>query len=170
MWNGNSVSTPCRLVFDAPQKTNSEYSLNSLLANGRNNMNKLVEVVIRWMIHKYAFHTDIQKMYNSIKLKEEHWCYQLYLWHNKLNSLNEPKWKVIQTLIYGVKSSGNQAERGLRETSNLLKDEYPRENEIINKDIYVDDCLSGENSLDKVRETTDNLKLVLNKGGFCLKG
>ena len=34
----------------------------------------------------------------------------------------------------------------------------------------MDDCLSGENSLDKVRETTDNLKLVLNKGGFFLKG
>ena len=170
VWNGNSVSTPCRLVFDASQKTNSEYSLNSLLAKGRNNMNKLLEVVIRWMIHKYAFHTDIQKMYSSIKLKEEHWCYQLYLWHDKLSSLNEPKWKVIKTLIYGVKSSGNQAERGLRETSNLLKDEFPRENEIINKDIYVDDCLSGENLLDKVRETTDNLKLVLNKGGFCLKG
>ena len=65
-------------------------------------------------------------MYNSIKLKEEHWCYQLYLWHDKLSSLNEPKWKVIKTLIYVVKSSGNQG--SLRETSNLLKDEYPREN------------------------------------------
>ena len=76
VWNGNSVSTPCRLVFDASQKTNNEYSLNSLLAKGRKNMNKLVEIVIRWMINKHAFHTDIQKMYNSIKLKEEHWCYQ----------------------------------------------------------------------------------------------
>ena len=29
----------------------------------------------------------------------------------------------------------------------------------------MDDCLSGENSLDKVRETTDNLKLVLTFSG-----
>ena len=69
-----------------------------------------------------------------------------------------------------MKSSGNQAERGLRKTANLQKDKYPREHEIISKDVYVDDCLSGENTLEKVRETRDNLKLVLNRGGFCLKG
>ena len=62
VWSGNSVSTPCRLVFDASQKTNNDYSLNCALAKGRNNMNKLVKITIRWMMHKYAFHTDIQKM------------------------------------------------------------------------------------------------------------
>ena len=170
VWNSNSLSTPCRLVFDASQKTNNEYSLNSLLAKGRNDMNKLVEIAIRWMIHKCAFHTDIQKMYNAIKLNEEHWCYQLYLWDNDLNPANIPKWKVIKTLIYGVKSSGNQAERGLRQTAELQKDQFPREYEIIKRDIYVDDCLSGEGSWDDVKETTDNLKLVLNRGGFSLKG
>ena len=51
----------------------------------------------------------------------------------------------------------------------LVKHEYPRKNEIIRRDIHVDDCLSGEKSWNKVR-TTDNIKIVLNKGGFCLKG
>ena len=67
----NSVSTPCQLVFDASQISNTGYSLNDILAKGRNNMNKFVEIVIRWYIHKVAFHTDIQKMYNSIKLHEQ---------------------------------------------------------------------------------------------------
>ena len=103
-------------------------------------------------------------MYNTIKLNEEHWCYQLYLWDNELSSDNRPKWKVIRTLIYWVISSGNQAEWGLRQTAEMLKDKYPRENDIIVKDIYVDD------SWEKMREITDNLKLVLNRGGFGLKG
>ena len=30
------------------------------------------------------------------------------------------------TLIYGVKSTGNQAERGLRETERLPAEEYPQ--------------------------------------------
>ena len=131
VWNPNSVSTPCRLVFDASMKTNSEYSLNDLLPKGRNNMNKLVEIVIRWMIYKYAYHTDVQKMYNTIKLEEEYWCYQLYLWNDQLNPEVMPIWKVIKTLIYGVTSSGNQAERGIRQTAELQKNEYPRENEVI---------------------------------------
>ena len=170
VWNTNSISTPCRLVFDASQTTSTGLSFNNLLAKGRNNMNKLVEIVIRWLIRRCAFHTDILKMYNTIRLDEQHWCYQLYLWHNELNPDLEPMRKVIKTLIYGVKSSGNQAERGLRETADIQKNGYPRQNEIVNEDIYVDDCLSGEDLYDISRDTTDGLDIMLNKGGFHLKG
>ena len=170
VWNMNSVSTQCRLVFDASQTIKSGVSLNCLLAKGRNNMNKLVQLGIRWQIRKHAFHTDIRKMYNTVRLNEDHWCYQLYLWDDDLSQEREPTVKVIKTLIYGVKSSGNQAERGIREIGNLMKEEYPRQNEIIHKDIYVDDCLSGDDSYDEVRKSTDGLKLVLNRGGFDLKG
>ena len=151
MWNTNSLSTPCRLVFDASLTTSSGYSLNSILANGRNNMNKLVDIMIRWLLHKFAYHTDIQNMYNTIRLAEEDWCYQLYLWDNELKESNNSKVKVIKTLICGVRSSGNQAERGLRETARLVKYEFPRVNEVIQNDIYVDDCLSGEDSLGSTR-------------------
>ena len=72
VWNNNSVSTPCRLVFDASQVTGTGLSLNNLLAKGRNNMNKLVEIAIRWQIRKSVFHTDIRKMFNTIRLVEEH--------------------------------------------------------------------------------------------------
>ena len=62
VWKDSSIRTPCRLVFDASQITDTSYSLNDIIARGRNNMNKLVEIVIRWNIHKIAFHTAIQKM------------------------------------------------------------------------------------------------------------
>ena len=80
VWNGNSVNTPCRLVFDASHPTSSGASLNDLLAKSKNNMNKLVDIVIRWYSHEIGFHTDIKKMYNSVQLKEEHWCFQRYIW------------------------------------------------------------------------------------------
>ena len=71
-----------------------------------------------------------------------------------------------------MRSSGNQAERGFRETARSVKYEFPRVNEVIQDDIYVDDCLSGEDSLEKVLGATDNLKLALNRvggGGVQLK-
>ena len=37
-------------------------------------------------------------------------------------------------------------------------------------DAYVDDCMSGESTWAKVLSTTDELKLVLSKGGFAFKG
>ena len=36
--------------------------LNDILAKRKNNMNKLVEIVIHWSIRKIEFHTDIKKM------------------------------------------------------------------------------------------------------------
>ena len=133
-------------------------------------MNKLVEILIRWLSHKFVYHTDIQKMYNTIRLAEDDWCYQLYLWDNELKESNKSSVKVIKTLIYGVKSSGNQAERGLRETARLTKNEFSQVNDVVQNDIYVDDCLSGEDTWEKILENTDNLKLVLNRGGFAVKG
>ena len=62
VWSKNSVPTPCRIVFDGSHSTKGRRSLNSLLANGTNSMTKLLEIVIRWSIHKVAFHTDIHKM------------------------------------------------------------------------------------------------------------
>ena len=144
MWNGNSISTPRRLVFDASQSTVSGWSLNDILAKGENNMNKLVEIVIRWSIHKIGYHTDIKKMYNSVKLVEDDWCLQRYIWQKDLDARKLPEEKVIKTLIYGLKSSKYQAERGLRETVRLSAEEYPKASQIVQNDIYVDDCLSGK--------------------------
>ena len=170
VWNTNSISTPCRLVFDASCCPKGECSLNSILAKGANNMNKLIIILIRWTAHKCAFHTDITKMYNAINLDKKHWKYQLYLWEEKLRVGIEPRWKVIKTAIYGVRSSGNIAECGIRKTAEVTRSEYPEAYDIINNDIYVDDCLSGDQSVSEVCETTDQLNLALSKGGFILKG
>ena len=93
-------------------------------------MNRLVEILIRWSLRAYAFHTDIQKMYNAIQLDKSHWNYQLYLWNNSFD-ITDPKWKVIKTLIYGLKSSGNQAECGLRKTAKLMEIGHERACDII---------------------------------------
>eukprot|EP00794_Sanderia_malayensis_P010652 gene10652-biopygen7789 len=137
-----SLSTPCRVVFDASLPTPSGYSLNDILAKGSNNLNKLQEVLIRWSIHKIGIHTDIRKMYNTIQLNQKHWCYQRYIWQNELDSSKIPKEKIIKTLIYGIRSSGNQAEHGLREIANMFKEEHPEVHRIVHKDIHLMDEIS----------------------------
>ena len=71
VWNENSVSTGCRLIFDGTQSSHGGCSLNSLLAKGVNSMNKLLEIVIRWTVWPFSFHCDIQKIYNTIFLKSD---------------------------------------------------------------------------------------------------
>ena len=48
--------------------------------------------------------------------------------------------------------------------------EYLKVNEILKNDIYVDDCISGEQSEREALKRPDKLEVVLNRGGFVLKG
>ena len=55
---------------------------------------------------------------------KSHWSYQLYLWYDGLLDNRSPQWKVIKTLIYGVGSSVNLAECGLRRNAEKCRSEY----------------------------------------------
>ena len=133
-------------------------------------MNKLQEVFIGWTIYRSAFHTDIIKMYSTILIRREHWVFQQYLWENSLDPAKQCQEKVIKTIMYGVCWSGNQAERKLRMTTEISRSRYPQIYEIISRGIYVDDCTSGSNSENEILNIADKLKMVLNSGGFSLKG
>ncbi len=170
VWKSSSITTPVRVVFDASMVTRSGYSLNDILAKGANNLNKLLEIWLRWRIHSFAYHNDINKMYNGLQLDPADWCLQRYLFEPSLDPEKEPLEKVIMTAIYGVKSSGNQAQVALRKIAEEFKKEYPEVYEVVRKDIYVDDCMSGEATRGKVNERMDQLELVLNQGGLTLKG
>ena len=158
------------MVFDASASPQGQCSLSSLLCKGRNNLNNLVMIMIRWVCCPFAFHTDISKMYNTIYLDRKHWRYQLYFWEGELKVGIAPRIKVIKTNIYGIRSSSNLAEYALRKTAELTKLEYPLAYDVIINDIYVDDCLSGSNTEDERSETVDQFSLAVAKGGFKLKG
>ena len=98
VWNSNSLSTSCSLAFGASQPTASGTSLNVILAKGQNNMNKLVEIVIHWTIHKIGFRTDAKIMYNTVQLREEHWSFQRYIWQIELCNRKIPEEKVIKQI------------------------------------------------------------------------
>ena len=83
VWNEKSLSTSVRLVFDASQKTKSGYT-NGLLPKGTNVINNLIQILIRWRTKKFAFHTDITKMY-AIRLNEKFWHY--HFWSHLSRSL-----------------------------------------------------------------------------------
>ena len=170
VWKPNSVSTPCRVVFDASSPTPTGFSLNDILAKGINSLNRLQDIALRWRIHASAFTTDVRKMYNTIRLDPSHWQYQRYLWQEDLSFDERPKQKVIKTLIYGVRSSGNQAEYALREVAKLASNQFPEASEIVHNDMYVDDCISGDLSNKLTIQRTQELETVSNGGGFMLKG
>ena len=170
VYKEDSITTPCRLVFDASAPTPSGHSLNDILAKGRNSLNKLQVVVLRWFGYAAAMHTDVEMMYNSVFLDQEHWCFQRYIFQPDLDPNAIPLEKVLRTIIYGVKPSGNQAEAALRATARLSEKENPRVCEVVHDEFYMDDCFSGESTMEALHELATDLEAVLLKTGFKIKG
>lgn len=121
----------CRIVFNASNIIDGGYSLNSILVKGRNIINNIVQIFIRWKIRVAVIHNDVQKIYNTVKLQQEDWCLQRYLWEENIYSNNFPQDKSIKTLVYSVKSSSNQAEYSTKETLSKFQSEYPDANKAI---------------------------------------
>ena len=165
-----SVTTPARPVFDGSMRPPKGCSINEILPVGTNNMNNLIQILVRWQIKPWGYHTDISKHYNSVAMEKRHWRYQLYWWDENLDPTKAPRTKVIKTCIYGLKPSGNQAERALRLTAEKCKDQYPKAYEVIHKDFYVDDGISGEDTEDGRDVAVAQLNLCTATGGFSLKG
>lgn len=85
------------LMFHSPQ---SETSLNDILTKRTNNMN-IKKIVTRKIKKKNSY---IKKTYNSVKLREEDWCLQWYIWQKDLHPMKPHKEEVIEILIYGITS------------------------------------------------------------------
>ena len=170
VYKEESLSTPCRMAFDASMSSKGACSLNSILAKGSNSLNSLQAITIRWATYPHAFHSDVQKMYNKVHLDSSHWCYQLYLFSKNLDVGDIPEWKVIKTLIYGVRPSGSLAQCALRRTVELCKEAYPLAYNPVMFDTYMDDCASGTRNSSESSKTIDEIQVALGLGGFTLKG
>ena len=133
-------------------------------------MNKLVAILIKWRTHLVAFHTDVRKMYNTVRLDKKHWKYHLYFFDQKLRLGVRPRIKVIKTAMYGTRSSGNVAESAIRKVAEINKEKFPKAYEVITKDFYVDDCLSGAESVEAAHQLADQITSSIAPGGFLLKG
>lgn len=61
-----SLTTKLRVVFNGSWMLPSGESLNKHLAVGKNLLPNLIDVLLRWRLHKYVVATDIEKMYRQI--------------------------------------------------------------------------------------------------------
>ena len=160
----DSISTPYRMVVDA-----SCTGLNDLLAKGTNRMQKIHSVMIRNRCNRYAWTSDISKLYNQLHLTDAALPYGLFLYDDALDAKKKPEVWVMLRAWYGVTSTGNQAAEALERLTKLLAEEYPLAHEIVTLDLYVDDAFSGADTEEMARKQVEQMSGALNKGGFTLK-
>ncbi|XP_073841335.1 uncharacterized protein [Musca autumnalis] len=161
------MSTKVRVVFNASKRTVSGLSLNDILYTGPTLQNDLMNVVLKWRFFKYVFNGDIQKMYRQILVHKDDQQFQRILFRTS------PKEKVqdfcLQTVTFGVNCAPYLAIRTLLQLSEDNQASHPTASYILRSQIYVDDILSGANSITETRSNLQELIDLLKSAGFPLK-
>ena len=161
VYKEGSVSTPVRIVVDP-----SASGLNQILAKGENMLGRIPEILINFRSNPHAWCSDISKMYNMLKLKDQALPYSLFLYNNSLSEDQEPDVYCMQSAWYGVSSSGNQANVAIDMLWQKFGEELPEAVVPLGMDRYMDDVDSGASTREEADEQIKQVKECLSRGGF----
>ena len=160
----SSATTKLRVVFDGSAKTSSGVSLNDILMIGPVLQPNIFDLLIRFRLYKFGLTADVAKMYRQTALAKKARRFHRLLWRD--NPKDEFRHLQLR-VIYGIASSGYHAVRSLQETAKLTENENVRT--AIFEGFYVDDFLSGCNTLEDAKGLQDELIATLEKAKLPLR-
>ena len=169
--NEGSLSTPCRMVFDASSKTPGGNSLNGILAKGKNKLVKLQNLLARFRQGLVAFSSDISMAYNGTSLKPEYYKFQRYLWREMLDNSMPITTMFVTTLIYGVKPSGAQCQASLEKLAehSIEEGRHLEGARVLKEEVYVDDIMASATTREEVDVMIKGVEEILEMGSMKVK-
>ncbi|GFQ97177.1 integrase catalytic domain-containing protein [Trichonephila clavata] len=125
----------------------------------------LTTLLLRFRMHKIAITADIEKMYRQITLHDSD--FQRIVWRN---SPFEPIQDFRLTRIaYGTASAPYLAIKCLQQLALNESNNFPLASKAALKDFYVDDLMSGANSLSEALELQNQLTQMVSSAGLVLR-
>ncbi|XP_061170284.1 uncharacterized protein LOC133179579 [Saccostrea echinata] len=152
-----------RGVFDSSAK-HMNVSLNDQLLQGPDLINNLLGVLIRFRKEMVDVVADVQQMFHSFLVREDHRDFRRFLWHED-NLIENPLVTYrMRAHVFGNKSSPSIAMYGLRRIGDLAAKTHGDDiKEFIKNDFYVDDglrsCPSSQEAINLISKTQDAMKM-----------
>lgn len=163
----SSSTTKLRVVFDASSPTSNGVSLNDIQIVGPVVQNDLLTITIRFRQHRYVMAADVEKMYRQVLIKPQQRSLQCILWRKE--PTEELKTYELNTITYGTASGSYLATRCLQELAKENSKMYPRASNSISNDFYVDDWLSGAETIKEATELCKEVNTILSSACFSLR-
>ena len=152
-----------RVVYDCACTFHGE-SLNDRCLQGPDLVNKLVHVLLRFRLHKYAIQADIEAMYNQIRIPPNDRDALRFLWYCE-NELTH--FRMTSHLFGGIWCSSSST-YALRRTIQDSDNVHPLVKDTVENSFYVDDCLKSVPQREQAEVIIKNTPEVLKEGGFNL--
>lgn len=162
-----STTTRVRVVFDASCKTDTKVSLNDALKVGPVLQDDLFSILLRFRSFRVAMTADVTKMYRQVLVDCRDTPFQRILWRENPNS--PLKTFELKTVTYGTAPASYLAIKTLRHLAHIESSQYPLGSKIILRDFYVDDLLTGADTIQEATHLRQQTMSILEKGGFELR-
>ena len=163
----SSVTSKLRVVFDASAKTSSGTSLNDHLLIGPTVHPTLVDVLLRFRSHRVALTTDVSRMYRAVLLPEQQKDLHRFVWRtDDTQPLRDFR---MTRLTFGVSASSFAANMAMKQNALDHASAYPLAAQAVVDSFYVDDGLTGADSISEARELQTQLHELFSMGGFVLR-
>ena len=159
----SSTTTKLRAVFDASAKSSTGVSLNDTLLVGPTVHPSLIDVLLRFRLHRIALTTDVSKMYRAVQLADEDRDLHRFVWKSSPDeSLQDYR---MTRCTFGVSASSFAA---VRQNAVQLALKFPQVLRVVTNSFYVDDGLTGANTVPEAVSLQQQLQQAFAAGGFTL--
>ncbi|XP_055614831.1 uncharacterized protein LOC129761148 [Toxorhynchites rutilus septentrionalis] len=162
-----STTTKVRVVFNASAKMSSGYSLNEALLVGPVVQDDLLSISLRFRTFPVAVVGDVEKMYRQVLHHPADTSLQQILF--RFDKTEKVQTYRLLTVTYGMAPSAFLATRTLVQLANDEGDAFPLGGPALRKGFYVDDLISGAQTIPEAIQLRTELGELMAKGGFSLR-
>ncbi|XP_025831267.1 uncharacterized protein LOC112904716 [Agrilus planipennis] len=163
----SSITTKVRVVFDGSAKSDSGISLNDIQCTGPTIQNDIHTILLRFRQHAFVVTADIAKMYRQVLVNQSQRNLQLILWRkDKYQPVNIYR---LNTVTYGTACASFLSTRCLKQLAIENRETYKNASQVIENDFYVDDLLTGCESIEQASELVQDVSKILSAAGFELR-
>ncbi|XP_008189612.1 uncharacterized protein LOC103311696 [Acyrthosiphon pisum] len=136
----SSLTTKTRVVFDGSARTTSRLALNDVLMRGPTVQEDIFSILVRFRRHQYVITADIEKMFRQIMITPEYCHLQRILWRANPITLAEE-----------------------------IEKENPKVAEVINRDFYMDDLMTGCDTVEECMQLQRHITVILESARLPLR-
>lgn len=163
--------TKLRVVFDASSHEAGSLSLNNCLYTGSNLNPDLLDVLIKFRLHKIAFTADITKAFLQIALADKGKDSVRFLWlHGPRTKDCENELRIMREsrVVFGVSPSPFLQAATIRKHIQQYEAAQSKAVEALRESLYVDNLISSSCDVQEAYAVTTGAKNILAAAGTNL--
>jgi len=145
----DSATTRLKVVFNASAPSSNGYSVNDHQLIGPKLQTNIVSIILWWRLYHVVFCVDIAQMYRQILVHSADRRYQLILWRRA--SMEEIATFELATVTFGTTSAPFLAQRVIHQIT-IEGDRFPLARPVLDSEVYVEDVMSGDDSLESAKK------------------